>query len=87
MREDKYRQNAEWIELAQKGEEKAMEALILNNAGLVNSIAAKFLGRGTEYEDLVQIGNIGLVKAIRSFDLGRECAFSTYAVPLTRTDA
>lgn len=82
MREDKYRQNAEWIELAQKGEEKAMEALILNNAGLVNSIAAKFLGRGTEYEDLVQIGNIGLVKAIRSFDLGRECAFSTYAVPL-----
>jgi RNA polymerase sporulation-specific sigma factor len=82
MKEDKYRQNAEWIELAQKGEEKAMEALILNNAGLVNSIAAKFLGRGTEYEDLVQIGNIGLVKAIRSFDLGRECAFSTYAVPL-----
>lgn len=82
MKEDKYRQNAEWIGKAQKGDEKAMEVLILNNAGLVNSIAAKFLGRGTEYEDLVQIGNIGLIKAIRSFDLGRECAFSTYAVPL-----
>lgn len=82
MREDKYKQNAEWIVKAQKGDEKAMEALIVNNAGLVNSIAAKFLGRGTDYEDLVQIGNIGLIKAIRSFDLGRECAFSTYAVPL-----
>ena len=82
MREDKYKQNAEWIVKAQKGDEKAMEALIVNNAGLVNSIAAKFLGRGTDYEDLVQIGNIGLLKAIRSFDLGRECAFSTYAVPL-----
>ena len=82
MKEDKYRSNPEWIEKAQAGDEKAMETLILNNAGLVNSIATKFLGRGTDYEDLVQIGNMGLIKAIRSFDPGRECAFSTYAVPL-----
>ena len=82
MKDGKFKWNPEWIQKAQSGDEKAMEHLILNNAGLVNSIAVKFLGRGTDYEDLVQIGNIGLIKAIRSFDPGRECAFSTYAVPL-----
>ena len=50
--------------------------------GLVRSIAMRFCGRGTEYEDLVQIGTIGMLKAIRSFDSERGTAFSTYAVPL-----
>ena len=50
--------------------------------GLVRSIALRFRGRGTEYEDLVQIGTIGMLKAIRSFDPERGYAFSTYAVPL-----
>lgn len=59
-------------------EEKIMEL----NSGLVNGIAHRFKGRGCEYEDLVQIGSIGLLKAIRSFDLSRGNAFSTYAVPL-----
>ena len=59
-----------------------MEALIRNNAGLVNSIASRFVGRGPEFEDLMQMGNLGLFKAIRSFDFSKECAFSTYAVPL-----
>ena len=52
------------------------------NSGLVNGIAHRFKGRGCEFEDLVQIGSIGLLKAIRSFDLSRGNAFSTYAVPL-----
>lgn len=60
----------------------ATEKLIIDNAGLVRSIALKFCGRGYEYEDLVQIGTIGMIKAIRSFDLERGTAFSTYAVPL-----
>ena len=50
--------------------------------GLVRSIALRFKDRGVEYEDLVQIGSIGMLKAIRSFDIARGTVFSTYAVPL-----
>lgn len=61
----------------------SVEALIMElNSGLLNGIAHRFKGRGTDFEDLVQIGSIGLLKAIRSFDLSRGFAFSTYAVPL-----
>ena len=74
--------NRTLIAAAQEGEEAAMEALVVENAGLVRSLALRFCGRGTEYEDLVQIGTIGIIKAIRSFDLERGTAFSTYAVPL-----
>lgn len=65
---------------AEKG---AMEARLTElNLGLVTSVAMRFRGRGAENEDLIQIGSIGLLKAIRSFDPGRGFAFSTYAVPL-----
>lgn len=60
----------------------ATEALITENMGLVRSAARRFLDRGTEYEDLVQIGTIGMLRAIRTFDLSRNTAFSTFAVPL-----
>lgn len=60
----------------------ATEKLLEANMGLVHSIAMRFKGRGTEYEDLVQIGIIGMLKAIRTFELDRGTAFSTYAVPL-----
>lgn len=62
--------------------DKATERLITENLGLVKSIARRFLGRGCEFDDLTQIGTIGMLKAIRSFDLERGTAFSTYAVPL-----
>lgn len=78
----KYAENLLLIERSQAGDEAATEALLRRNAGLVQSIAVKFCGRGTEFEDLVQIGSIGMLKAIRSFDATRGCAFSTYAVPL-----
>lgn len=64
------------------GDTSVEEKIIELNSGLVNGIAHRFKGRGCEYEDLVQIGSIGLIKAIRSFDLSRGNAFSTYAVPL-----
>jgi RNA polymerase sporulation-specific sigma factor len=64
------------------GDESAEGELIEENMGLVRSVARRFLDRGTEYEDLVQIGTIGMLKAIRSFSPERGCAFSTYAVPL-----
>ena len=52
------------------------------NTGLVWCIVRRFAGRGTEMEDLFQIGTIGLLKAIDKFDLSFEVKFSTYAVPL-----
>ena len=64
------------------GDTKAEEELIRENEGLVRSIAARFSCRGVEFEDLCQLGMIGMVRAIRSFDPERGCAFSTYATPL-----
>ena len=70
------------LEKAVNGDDKATEDLMTNNLGLVRSIALKFKDRGVEYDDLVQIGSIGMLKAIRSFDLEKGTVFSTYAVPL-----
>ncbi|GHU34346.1 RNA polymerase sigma factor [Clostridia bacterium] len=77
-----YKNNLELIELSQTGDKSATERLVENNMGLVRSIAARFAGRGVEYEDLAQIGTIGIIKAIRSFDKSFGTAFSTYAVPM-----
>lgn len=82
MSEELYSNNVTLVELAQVGDERAMEELIDTNSGLVRSIALRFRDRGTEMEDLMQIGMIGMIKAIRSFDVSRGNAFSTYAVPL-----
>lgn len=79
---EKYKENYALIARAQTGDEEALTALLLRNAGLVRSIALRYVGRGTELEDLESLGNMGLIKAVRSFDLTRGCAFSTYAVPL-----
>ena len=77
-----YSENQILLEKAVSGDGKATEALMENNLGLVRSIAIRFRDRGVEYEDLVQIGSIGMLKAIRSFDLSKGTVFSTYAVPL-----
>ncbi len=67
---------------AQCGDAYALETLVSDNMGLVKSLALRFRDRGTEIEDLIQIGTIGLIKAIRGFDDGYGTRFSTYAVPL-----
>ena len=77
-----YERNMELLRRAGEGDPSAEAALIEENAGLVRTVARRFLDRGTEYEDLVQIGTIGMLKAIRSFSMDRGTAFSTYAVPL-----
>jgi RNA polymerase sporulation-specific sigma factor len=82
MAEKKYINNLELIELSKNGDKRALEELVENNIGLVRSIAARFRDRGVEYEDLIQIGSIGIIKAIKSFDTGFGTAFSTYAVPM-----
>ena len=83
--DSKYGINRRLIELSQSGTEEAesaTEQIVLLNRGLVRSIALRFRERGVELEDLIQIGTIGLIKAIRSFDLERGTCFSTYAVPM-----
>ncbi len=80
--DSRFSQNIALIERAQAGDMAAMERLVMDNMGLVRTVAVKFRDRGTEFEDLMQIGVMGMMKAIRSFDLSRGTAFSTYAVPL-----
>lgn len=70
------------IAQAQSGDTDALCRLVNENTGLVRSVALRFSNRGVDYEDLCQIGHIGMIKAIRNFDQSRGCAFSTYAVPL-----
>ena len=77
-----YERNTQLLERVQNGDQAAEELLVEENLGLVRTVARRFLDRGTEYEDLIQIGTIGMIKAIRSFSLERGTAFSTYAVPL-----
>ncbi len=52
------------------------------NLGLVHACARRFTGRGVEYDDLVQAGCVGLIKAVDNFDGSRGFSFSTYAVPV-----
>ncbi len=74
--------NLSLIQTAQAGDRDAMEQLISQNMGLVKTVARRFVGRGVEYDDLVQIGTMGMLKAAKSFDVKFGTVFSTYAVPL-----
>lgn len=78
----KYSNNEDNLKRASGGDETAVENLIKDNYSLVTSIARRFTGRGCELEDLIQIGLMGMLKAIKSFDISRGTAFSTYAVPM-----
>jgi RNA polymerase sporulation-specific sigma factor len=71
----------ELIDLAQKGDKEASETLVRENSGLIWSVARRFLGRGTEGDDLYQLGCLGFLKAVNGFDLEYGTQFSTYAVP------
>lgn len=66
----------------QQGDKEARDILVEKNMGLVRSIVKRFVNRGVETEDLIQIGSIGLIKAIDKFDLSYDVKFSTYAVPM-----
>lgn len=73
------------IDLIQKshdGDEEAKKRLVEENVGLIWCVVKRFLGRGTESDDLFQIGSIGLLKAIDKFDFHFQVKFSTYAVPM-----
>ena len=72
----------ELIAKAHNNDKEAREKLVTDNLGLIWNIIKRFKGRGTEQEDLFQIGCIGLIKAIDNFNLDMDVAFSTYAVPM-----
>ena len=82
MSDTMYEENNQLLRRAVQGDEQAVAELIDRNMGLVKNVAGRFRDRGVEYEDLVQIGTIGMLRAVRSFDFSYGTVFSTYAVPL-----
>lgn len=70
------------IEAAQKGDSRARELIVDQNIGLVKNLAMKYTSNYYEPEDLMQVGFVGLVKAIDRFDCRYDVMFSTYAVPM-----
>ena len=65
----------------EKGDEEARDQLIVSHLNLVRFLASKFKNRGEPLDDLVQVGTIGLIKAIDRFDPERGLEFTTYATP------
>ncbi|MBQ9839124.1 MAG: sigma-70 family RNA polymerase sigma factor [Oscillospiraceae bacterium] len=71
----------ELIGRSQQGDRSATEMLLVENTGLIWSVAKRFFGRGAEPDDLFQLGCLGFLKAVEGFDLNFGTQFSTYAVP------
>lgn len=74
--------NASLIKKMQSGDKRAEAELVEQNMGLVYSAVRRFTARNCEFDDLVQIGSIGLIKAAKKFDTSFGTQFSTYAVPM-----
>jgi RNA polymerase primary sigma factor len=62
-----------------KGDKKARDLMIESNLRLVVKIAKRYINRGLPFLDLIEEGNMGLIKAVERFELSKECRFSTYA--------
>ena len=67
---------------AKEGDEEAKTIIFEKNSPLIKSLVKRFLHKGIEYDDLYQIGTIGLLKAINNFDEKFNVKFSTYVVPM-----
>ena len=63
----------------EKGDEAARKKMIESNLRLVVKIAKRYINRGLPFLDLIEEGNLGLIKAVERFNLAKECRFSTYA--------
>ena len=69
------------IQRSQAGDRTATEQLVVDNSGLIWSVARRYFGRGIDPDDLYQLGCVGFLKAIAGFDTAYGTQFSTYAVP------
>lgn len=77
-----HEQTIDLITKAKKGDQDAKATLFQENSPLIKSLVKRFLHKGIEYDDLYQIGTIGLLKAINNFDVKFNVKFSTYVVPM-----
>jgi RNA polymerase sigma-B factor len=78
---DKARTRRLLVRYHKEGDERAREQVIQEQLPLVEFLARKFAGRGEPVDDLIQVGAVGLVKAVDRFDVDRNIEFSTYATP------
>lgn len=69
------------LEAARKGDKLACEQVLVENNGLIWSVARRYYGRGVEPDDLYQLGCVGFLKAVQGYDPSYGTQFSTYAVP------
>ncbi|MDR1940013.1 MAG: SigB/SigF/SigG family RNA polymerase sigma factor [Clostridiales bacterium] len=70
------------LKLAKNGDNDSKTVLIEQNMPLIKSIVRRYKNKRVEYDDLVQIGTIGIIKAIKNFNEDFNVRFSTYAVPM-----
>lgn len=78
---DKERTRELFRRYKEEGDEEAREQLIVSHLNLVRFLASKFKNRGEPLDDLIQVGTIGLIKAIDRFDPSRGLEFTTFATP------
>ena len=71
-----------YVSKAKEGDKEAQAKVLEGNVLLLKSIIRRFKGKGVEYDDLYQLACIGLLKAIKNFDVSFGVVFSTYAVPM-----
>lgn len=77
-----YQENEALLLKAHQGDKDARARVYENNIGLVYMVLERFKNTSYDYEDLFQVGSIGLLKAIDKFDFAYNVRFSTYAVPM-----
>jgi RNA polymerase sporulation-specific sigma factor len=82
MPPENYQNNDELLRKAQEGDEEARASVYEANLGLVYMVLERFKNTSYDYEELFQVGSIGLIKAIDKFDFSFQVRFSTYAVPM-----
>lgn len=78
----KEKEKMELLKLAQAGDKVAKDKLIMGNLRLVLSVIQRFANRGENFDDIFQVGVIGLIKSVENFNTSLNVRFSTYAVPM-----